>query len=178
MAHLAIAEAGWRQGGLDRVDLVLSVSPLGKSDPSLVGPDLPDRLAVLEAIASSRPWLSVCTTPAQLIADLVAGYDAVILGADKWLQVADPAWYGGSVEARDAAVAGLPRLLVAPRAGHSLSLPAGARLLDVDLAHFETSSTDARSGRWELMPQEAAEFDRRTGAWSDPHRYRAQRGDD
>jgi hypothetical protein len=177
---LAIAEAGWRQGRLDRVDLVVSLSPLGKSDPGVVGPTLPDRLAVLEAIASSRPWLSVCTTPSQLIAEVVAGYDAVILGADKWLQVVDESWYGGSPVARDAAVAGLPRVLVAPRHGHVVPdhLPESAVMLEIDEAHSLTSSSDVRAGRWDLMTAEAADFDRRTGAWSDPNRYRAQGGDD
>ena len=42
----------------------------------------------------SRPWLRVVVTDAQLIADIAAGYDAVVMGADKWAQVRDPAWYG------------------------------------------------------------------------------------
>lgn len=144
-----------------------------------MGPTLPDRLAVLEAIASSRPWLSVCTTSSQLIAEVVAGYDAVILGADKWLQVVDPSWYGGSLGSRDAAVASLPSILVVPRHGHVVpgDLPDGAALLQIDESHSLTSSSQVRAGRWDLMAPEAAEFDRRTGAWSDPHRYRAQRGD-
>jgi hypothetical protein len=180
VAHLAVAEAAWRQGGLGRLDLVVSLSPLGKSDPGGVGPALPDRLAVLEAIASSRPWLAVRTSESQLIAELAAGYDAVVVGADKWGQVVDPAWYGGSVAARDAAVALLPRVLVAPRHGHPVALeglPAGALLLDVDDSHSTTSSSAVRAGRVELMVPEAAEFDRRTGAWSDPCRYRRQHGD-
>ena len=74
-------------------------------------------VAVLEAVASSRPWLGVAVTEARLIADIAARYDVVVLGADKWAQVLDPAWYGGSTEARDEALARLPRVLVAPRAG-------------------------------------------------------------
>ncbi|MGH9068018.1 MAG: hypothetical protein ACRD0J_11125, partial [Acidimicrobiales bacterium] len=39
----------------------------------------------------------------------------VILGADKWAQVLDPAFYGGSRSARDAAVARLPLVVLARR---------------------------------------------------------------
>jgi hypothetical protein len=44
-------------------------------------------------------------------------------------------------------------------------------LLEVaeDVAHV--SSTLARAGRLHLMVPEAAAFDARTGAWSDPARY-------
>ena len=56
-------------------------------------------------------------TDAQLITDIAAGYDVVVMGADKWAQVRDPAWYDGSTAARDAALARLARVLVAPRPG-------------------------------------------------------------
>ncbi len=69
---------------------------------------------MLEAIAARLGWLGVVLTDHQLIADVSAGYDAVIIGADKWAQIMDPVWYQ-SAEARDAAVARLPRILVAPR---------------------------------------------------------------
>jgi hypothetical protein len=125
VAHLAIAEAAVVQAGLDRVDLVVSRLALGKE--ASAGPCLDDRLAVLESVATSRPWLAVRLTDAQLVADIVEGYDVAILGADKWAQINDPAWYGGSVAARDAAVARLPRLLIAPRGSGSWrhELPGG-----------------------------------------------------
>jgi hypothetical protein len=179
VAHLAIAEAAWRQGHLDRVELVVSLEPLGKSDDPLAGPVLSDRLAVLDTIVASRPWLSVRSTELQLIADVAAGYDAVVLGADKWLQVLDVAWYDGSVAARDAAVAALPRLLLAPRASHDVAepLPAGALVLDLDEVHAPVSSTAVRAGRRVWMAPEAVAFDDATGAWSDTDRYLAGRGD-
>src|SRR3974390_1495922 len=90
VAHLAIAEAAWRQGDLDRVELVVSLQPLGKSDGPPPGP------------AASRPGVSVGTTGLRLVAELAAGSDAIVLGADKWLQVLDEEWYGGSPAARDA----------------------------------------------------------------------------
>ena len=169
VAHLAIAEAALQQDGLDAVVLVVSRAPLGKT-PTV--PSFEDRLSVLEEIAASRPWLEVTVTEHRLIADVVTGYDAVIMGMDKWLQVLDPAWYGGSAEARDAAVASLPPVLLAARPGHD-GPPSGARLLEVHPSHGPVSSTLVKAGRTEWMTEEAAEFDRRTGAWTEPARYAA-----
>lgn len=173
IAHLAIAEAALDQGGLDRLELVVSRSPLGK-DPSV--PAFEDRLEVLEAVAASRSWLSVRVSPHRLIADVVAGYDAVVMGMDKWLQVVDPAWYGGSIASRDRAVESLPPVLLATRAGVvGGSLPGNVRVLSLDDGLAPVSSTLTRAGRREWMLEEAARFDAETGAWSDPSRYVRQR---
>lgn len=152
IAHLAVAEAAVRQAGLDRVDLVLARRTLGKDhlDPGSVE----RRRALLLELAAERPWLGVAVTDAGLIADQAEGYDAVIMGADKWAQVIDPAWYGGSAAARDRAVARLPRVLVAPRAGDR---PAGVELLDLPAHVADVSSTAVRSGAphaagWALPP--------------------------
>lgn len=170
VAHLAIAEAAWRQGALERVHLVVSRSPLGK-DPAV--PSFEDRLAVLEQVAATRPWLDVKVSTGRLISELCSGYDAVVMGSDKWLQVVDPAWYGGSTELRDEAVASLPRVLLVARAGAPLRgpLPPTVTVLRIGEEHTGVSSTLARSGRTELMALEAARFDARTGAWSQPGRY-------
>jgi nicotinamide-nucleotide adenylyltransferase len=165
VAHLAIAQAALDQAGLDRVVLALSQVALGKPEPR--GARLGDRLAVLEAIGARLGWLAVVVTDRQLIADVSAGYDAVIVGADKWAQIVDPVWYE-SADARDAAVARLPRVLVAPRPPFS---PQGIEVLRVPPAHLEISSTAARAGRREWMAPEAVAFDDETGAWSDPARY-------
>jgi hypothetical protein len=172
VAHLAIAEAACRAGPLDRVDLVVSEVPLGK-DPVTV-PTIEDRLAVLHQVVAARPHLGVRTTSAQLLVDIAAGADAVVLGADKWAQVTDPVWYGNSPVARDDATSRLPLVLVAPRPPFPLPSPVPGRVLvlDVDPAHLEVSSTAARAGRRDWMAPEAAAFDERTGAWSDPRRYR------
>ena len=121
------------------MDLVLSVAALGKS--STDGPTVDHRRSVLQAVARSRPWLGVVVTDARLIADIATGYDAVVLGADKWAQVLDPAWYGGSLSARDDALARLPRVLVAPRSGDH---PAGVELLDVSTALHTVSASGPR----------------------------------
>jgi len=174
VAHLAIAEAAIVQTGIDRVDLIVSRSALGKG--KMARPSFNDRLAVLEAVAASRVWLAVRITDAQLVADIVESYDVAILGADKWAQVNDPAWYGGSTAARDAAVARLPRLVVAPRGARPELQPPGrpgrgVEWLEVAAEHLAVSSSAARAGRREWMAAEAAAFDDETGAWSDAERY-------
>ncbi|MCU1370862.1 MAG: hypothetical protein JWO77_2056 [Ilumatobacteraceae bacterium] len=140
VAHLAVAEAAVRAAGLDRLDLVVSRVALGKE--GLDVPTLADRVAVLEAVAATRPWLGVVVTDARLIADIARSYDAVVMGADKWRQVNDPAWYIDA-DARDAAIAALPLVLVAPRGADR---PEGVELLDLEEAHLHVSATAVREG--------------------------------
>jgi hypothetical protein len=169
IAHLAIARAARDRAQLSRVDLAVSRVALGKSEPD--HPTFDDRVAILTAVVDARPRLGLVIVETQLIAEIALGYDAVILGADKWAQVIDPVWYGDSETARDAAVAGLPRVLVAPRAP---LFPLGGpslEVLEVMDDHAAVSSTGARSGRREWMAPEAAAFDAETGAWTDPERY-------
>ena len=172
VAHLAVAAAALEGCGLDRVDLVVSRVALGKGAVSV--PSFPDRVAVLSAVVARRPWLGLVVAEAQLLVDLAEGYDVLVLGADKWAQVLDVGFYGGSVVRRDAAVAALPPLAVAPRGGVGVpeGLPASAVVLDVAASAAEVSSTSVRSGgRVEWMVPEAAAFDARSGAWTDPVRY-------
>ena len=172
IAHLAIATAAWQHGGFDRIDLILSEVPLGKED--LVVPPVADRLTLLQEVADRHPWLRARSTEAQLLADVAAGYDAIILGADKWAQISDPAWYGGSEDARHEVLARLPTVLVVPRP--PFPLPPQHRVLMVDDAHATVSSTAVRAGRRDWMLPEAVAFDLRTGAWSDPEHYRSRPG--
>lgn len=167
VAHLAVAEAAWRQCGLDRLALAVSTVALGKE--TVARPRLADRVEVLEAVGSTRPWLSVVVTEAQLLADIAEGYDVVVMGADKWGQLTDPSWYGDDPSARDDALARLPEVAVAPRPGGHI--PPGVVALDIDHAHRPVSSTAVRAGRAEWLLPEAAAFDAVTGAWSDPDRY-------
>lgn len=166
VAHLQIARAALEAGGLDRVDLALSRRALGKE--GVDRPSFADRVTVLERVVAARPWLGLVITEAQLLVDIAAGYDAVVMGADKWVQVNDPIFYGGSAAARDDAVARLPRPLVAPRGDHPV--PAGYALpVAEDLGGI--SSTAARAGTTAWMAPEAVDFDTATGAWTDPDRY-------
>ena len=175
VAHLAVASAARRACGLDRIDLVVSRVALGKE--SVAVPALADRLAVLGALVARVDWLGLVVSDSQLLVDLAAGYDVLVLGADKWEQVRDPVFYGGSEARRDAAVASLPPLAVAPRGpGGCLpeALPAGSVVLEVAGELGGVSSTGVRAGgRTEWMVPEAASFDRLSGAWSDPERYAA-----
>ena len=170
VAHVTIALTARERHGLDRVDLALSVSPLGKDDVAV--PSFPDRVAVLRRVADEHHGLGVVVTERRLIADIAEGYDVVVMGADKWAQVNDPAWYADAAE-RDAALARLPTVAVAPRPPHEV--PAHLRL-DVPEDLLEISSSAVRSGRLEWMTAAARDFDARTGAWSDPDRYRPRHG--
>lgn len=149
VAHLAIAEAARTQCGLEVVDLVVNEQPLGKSGIRA----LETRVAMLEAVAATRPWLRVVVTRKLHLADIAAGYDVLILGADKWAQLLDPSFYESSA-ARDDALARLPRLAVAPR--HDFAVPDACVVLDVDLR--DVSSTAAREGRIDLVLPEALPF--------------------
>jgi hypothetical protein len=144
IAHLAIAEAAVTQLGLDRVDLAISRDALGKAH--LGEHTVAARVAAIERAGASRPWLGVVVLDSRLVADIAAGYDAVVMGADKWAQVTDPAWYGDSAEARDAAVASLPRVAVAPRGG--IDVPSEL-VLDLPDHLAEVSATAVRDGRHE-----------------------------
>jgi hypothetical protein len=146
IAHVAIAEAAVRVGALARLDLAISRLALGK-DAGVQRP-LAARVARLERLTHSRPWLHVVVTDAQLVVDIAAGYDVVVMGADKWAQVRDPAWYHGSTAARDAAIARLARVLVAPRPGFEI---VGADVLDLPDVFGGVSSTAARGGNTDLI---------------------------
>ena len=169
VAHLAIAEAALDQCGLDRVELVVSRVALGKEE--VRHPLLEHRVEVMRQVADRRPWLDVRVTDVQLVADIAEGYDLLVVGADKWAQLLDPLFYDGSVAARDEALARLPAVAVAPRPPHPV--PPGAQVLVIAAEVAEASSTAVREGRRDWMLPEAAAFDDRTGAWSDPARYRA-----
>jgi nicotinic acid mononucleotide adenylyltransferase/predicted RNA-binding protein with PIN domain len=150
VAHLAIADAAVRVASLDRLDLALSSIALGKEHGGHSSTDA--RVAAIRRAARARPWLGVTVTDAQLIADIAHAYDVVVMGADKWAQVRDPAWYGGDEAARDAALASLPRVLVAPRPGFDVE---GAEVLDIGPEHADVSSTRARAGERHLLASDA-----------------------
>jgi nicotinic acid mononucleotide adenylyltransferase/predicted RNA-binding protein with PIN domain len=146
IAHLAIADAARERAELDRLDLALSTVALGKEHLDRASVDR--RAAELRSATRDRPWLGVVVTDSQLIAEIAAGYDVVVMGADKWAQVRDARWYGDDSVARDAALAALPRILVAPRPGFDA---AGAELLEIDPALAHVSSTRARAGETHLV---------------------------
>ena len=147
-AHLAIADAAIVACGLDQLDLVISRAALAK-EPGGHSP-IEARVAAIERAAVARPALRARASGLQLIADLADGYDVCVIGADKWHQLHDLSFYDGSEAARDAALARLPVLAVAPR--HGVTNPRhgdGLVLLDVYAAFHGISSTDVRAGREE-----------------------------
>lgn len=160
IAHIEIALAARTAHALDRVDLAVSVAALGKA--AVLRPTFEERLAVIEASVAAVDGLGLVVTEHQLIADIAAGYDAVVMGADKWQQINDVSWYADAA-ARDDAVASLPTLAVAPRTGFSVPgehrLPVSAELLDV-------SSSAVRAGRVDWMTPAARAYHEATGAWS------------
>lgn len=160
-AHLEIAVAARRAHGLVRVDLAISVVALGKESVDL--PRFEERIEVIRASIAQVDGLGLIITEAQLIADIADGYDVVIMGADKWTQVNDPAWYDHDPAERDAVVARLPRLALAPRPPHSIPdqhrLPVAEDLLEI-------SSSAARAGRTDWMTDAARDYHHRTGAWA------------
>lgn len=150
VAHLAIADAARTQCALDRVDLVVSRATLGKLDDATLAP-LDERVAALEGVAATIDWLAVTVTDAQLLVDIASGYEVVVLGADKWHQVVDPAWYGGEA-ARDDALARLPHVAIAPRPPHRLPAPdERTTILDISPDHHVVSATAVREGRYEWL---------------------------
>ncbi|MFV0257687.1 MAG: hypothetical protein ACK5PP_04470, partial [Acidimicrobiales bacterium] len=169
VAHVAIARAAMEQRDLDRVVLVHSAEVLGKD--VVARPLFAHRHAVLEATAAEHPWLEAALTEHRLLVEIAAGYDVVIMGADKWHQIQELHWYEPPRTAsRDAALAALPEPAVAPR--HPLVVPDGVRLtLDDGHDLHRVSSTAARAGRTELMAPAARRFAAATGAWIDPERY-------
>lgn len=165
-AHIQIALTARRHHDLERVDLVVSTVALGKS--VAVVPRLEDRVDVLRATVANIDGLRVRVTDAQMIVDIAEGYDVVVMGADKWAQVNDVAWYDDEA-ARDFALSRLPTVALAPRPPHPVPSQ-HALALPEDL--LEISSSAARAGRVEWMTDAAARFDHATGAWTDHDRYR------
>lgn len=153
IAHLAVADAAFDTLGLDRLDLAISGTALGKEH--LDDASIQRRLDVIRDATADRPWLEVVVVRKRLIVDIAEGYDVVVMGADKWTQVIDPVWYDDE-DARDAALARLPRVAVAPRAGHrvppelELAVPEG-------LEHVSASAVRAGRTGWAAPTPTAVE---------------------
>ncbi len=167
-AHLAISEAARHQFALTEV--VWTVSQVALAKEHVSRPRFDHRIDVLGAVAARIDWLSVATTQDQLLVDIAQGYDVLIMGADKWHQIQDPVFYDNDPDRRDAAMAALPTLAVAPRP--PLDVPAEL-VLDVPEWAAYVSSTSARTGERSMMLDEAQVFDAATGAWTDVGRYDA-----
>ena len=152
VAHLAIADAAVEQCGLDRLDLALSSGvALGKDAHHH---SIEERVDLIERVASAsgRTWLHAVVTEHRLLVDIAAGYDVLVLGADKWAQVLDPSFYDSPAH-RDDALRRLPTVACAPRSGHEV--PEGVVALDVPSWVGDVSATAVREGasHWHADPQ-------------------------
>ena len=144
VAHVAVADAARRELGVATVDLVISRVALGKED---LPTPVEQRLEGIRRLRGARPWLRASATDAQLIADIAVGYDVLVIGADKWHQLLDVRFYGGSAAARDEALGRIPRVAVAPRAGSDLPTHPDLHVLSVPESHRDVSATAVRHGR-------------------------------
>ena len=161
IAHLAIAVMARRAAELDRVDLVVSRQALAKESADNAPFDL--RLQVIEASIAHASWMRVVVTDDQLIADIAEGYDAVILGSDKWAQVVDPSFYDDEA-ARDAALARLPQV-VGPNRPDTPPLPESAMLLELPARLQTVSSSAARTTNSEWMTPPARKTAEAQSIW-------------
>ncbi|NOX29734.1 MAG: adenylyltransferase/cytidyltransferase family protein, partial [Actinobacteria bacterium] len=146
LGHLAVAKAALDQRGLDRVHLAVSRVPLAKT--GLVLPTFEHRVEALKLVAQDHDWLDVVVTDAQLLVDISVGYNLLIMGADKWHQIHEVRFYDDDPNQRDAAIAALPQVALAPRP--PLEIPDH---LDLEIAEefADVSSTAVRNGRHDWM---------------------------
>ncbi|MFM7069950.1 MAG: hypothetical protein ACKOYM_10895 [Actinomycetes bacterium] len=152
IAHIALGVVACDALQLDGIDLSVSQSALGKGhlDDSAV-----ERVEAVSADIRDHPTWRAVTTPAKLLSEIAAPYDALVIGADKLAQLLDPKWYEHDDQRRDDALRQLPVVAVAPRAGTDLdALLERADLLDIVVLdtppHLRTvSATAVRAGRTE-----------------------------
>ena len=166
LAHIRIAEAALAQRNLGRVDLAVSRVALEKETVAI--PSFDDRIDVMGKVVADHEGLELVVTDDQLLVDIAAGYDVIIMGADKWHQIQEPKFYSNDPNKRDEAMAALPPVAIAPRHPHVVP---DALLLDIEEDLSAISSTGARLGNTSWMHPHALAFDMATGAWTDPDRY-------
>jgi nicotinic acid mononucleotide adenylyltransferase len=183
-AHAALAVAGHR-AGCELV--VLAMAPVSLAKERLERAHPLDRLDWVGAWARRHPWAAVAVASHPLLVDMAEalgratrGRVALLLGADKAAQLAEPGWYDDPA----AAMARLGRaatLLVAERAGHPApDLPLPAAPLPTPSWVPDRSATQARAaaarGRplGQLLPAAVARGVERTGAYAPGDAYLAR----
>jgi nicotinic acid mononucleotide adenylyltransferase len=183
-AHAALAVAAHR-AGWERVVLAMAPASLDKERLQRAHPL--DRLDWARRWARGHAWAAVAVSSHPLLVDmaealgrLTAGPVALLLGADKAVQLVEPRYY----EDLEAALARLRKaasLLVADRAGHSTAtLPLDASRLPTPAWTLTRSSTEARAAARRgdpldpLVPTPIARAITRTHAYDDPGPYLAR----
>lgn len=189
-AHAALAVAGHRAGC---EVVVLAMAPVSLAKEGLERAHPVDRLDWVAAWARRHPWAVVAVASHPLLVDMAealgeatGGQVALLVGADKAAQLAEPRWYDDPA----AALGRLDRaasLLVAERAGHPApDLPLRAAPLPTPAWAPERSATQARAAAangeplGDLLPAVVARRVERTGAYAPssdyPVRIRALEG--
>jgi nicotinic acid mononucleotide adenylyltransferase len=155
IAHLRIAEAVIAHHLLTTLTFVVSERTLAKEDSNQPSAEL--RAENIRQRITERPSLQAAITPHQLLADIALGYDLIVVGADKWIQIHEDRWYEDTASKR-ATLAHLPFVVVIPRPPYSVDdLRAydhdpGFSILELrDPTIAEISSTAVRNGRTEWL---------------------------
>ncbi len=159
LGHIEIVKAAIEAFSLKRIDLAISEIALGKEN--VKAPSIDDRMKILQGSVSGVKGAHVVRTSKQLIADIAEGYDVVILGADKWAQLQDLAFYKDEAHMRDC-LGRLPRLAVAPR--NNIPVPEEI-LLKVSEGIRPISSSGVREGKFEWMTEEAKKYGQSNSFW-------------
>ena len=150
IAHVTMADAARAHLGITddvRIHLAMSIDPLGK-DPDQQQP-VATRRAEIEASTAHLDWIEVTVREARLVVELAAGYDRVIVGADKWRQLHDPRYYSDERALNDAMERLCPAV-VFRRPGHQVhALRSLDTVLDLPAEVRPVSSTGVRAGRRE-----------------------------
>jgi nicotinic acid mononucleotide adenylyltransferase len=175
-AHAALAVAGHRAGAQP---VVLAMAPVSLAKEGLERAHPVDRLDWVAAWARRHPWALVAVASHPLLVDMAEALAratgaevALLLGADKATQLAEPRWYedpAGAMARLDRAAT----LLVAERAGHPRpDLPVRAARLPTAPWVPERSATQARAAAArslpldDLLPAAVARRVERTGAYA------------
>ena len=183
-AHAALAVAG-RRAGCQLV--VLAMAPVSLAKEGLERAHPVDRLDWVAAWARRHPWAAVAVASSPLLVDMAealgrasSGGVALLLGADKAAQLAEPRWYddpAGAMDRLDRAAT----LLVAERAGHRVpDLPLRAAPLPTAAWVPERSATQARAAAARglplggLLPAAVAAGVERTGAYAPGDAYQVR----
>lgn len=161
-AHVTIALAAINQLDLVRLDFAVSKDTLGKS-PGSQSP-LEDRVRILLNITQRDRRLGVLVTPDQLLSDISQGYDFLIVGEDKLIQLQDPQFYTSSEDMQNK-LQTLPELAVVPR-GFNEALEHRLLALEIDVSGV--SSTKVRDGHWEMAAEESRAFYQEKGSTKRP----------
>ena len=182
--HAAVAVAG-RRAGCQLV--VLAMAPVSLAKEGLERAHPVDRLDWVAAWARRHPWAVVAVASSPLLVDMAealgeatGGEVALLVGADKAAQLAEPRWYDDPAAALDR-LDRAASLLVAERAGHPTpDLPLRATPLPTPAWVPERSATQVRAAAAAGRPlggQHPAAVARRverTGAYAPSDAYLAR----